>query len=78
MWIAMAEKAPEESGWILVSTNLGVGFAFYSQPFNEIQRLSLASNKQSTATKIFHWAPMPEGPDGDYDPRAGGLQTQVR
>ncbi|OKP29397.1 hypothetical protein [Serratia fonticola] len=77
MWTAMAEKVPDQSGWILVSTNLGVGFAFYNQSLNEIQRLSLAGNRQSTGTKILHWAHMPEGPEGDYDPHAGGFQRQV-
>lgn len=78
MWTAMAEKAPEQSGWILVSTNLGVGIALYNQPLNEIQRLFLTGNKESSATKILHWDHLPEAPDGDYDPNAGGFQRQVR
>ena len=77
MWISLTKQLPDQSGWILVSTNLGVGIAFYNKGLNEIQTLSLASNRQSTATKILHWAEMPEAPSGDFDPAAGGFQKKV-
>lgn len=78
MWNSITEKSPDHSGWILVSTDLGVGIAFYNQAVNEIGSLSLASNRQSTATKIKHWAELPQAPEGDFDPNSGGFQRVVR
>ncbi|EOS9415435.1 DUF551 domain-containing protein [Yersinia enterocolitica] len=78
MWISVKEKVPEQSGWILVSTNHGIGFAFYNQANNEVREIRLADRFESSATIVLHWQPLPQTPEGDIDPNGRGFQRQVR
>lgn len=77
MWHSIEQEAPTENGWVLVSTNMGIGFARYLKSFNEFRDVSVASGSYSTKLKILHWAKMPDAPAGDFDADIGGFQRKV-
>ena len=78
MWKTFEEALPAHSGWILLSTNKGLGYAHYDQDRNALGQVYLLGDLNNTTDQVKHWAPIEEQPQGDYDPNSKGFQRHVK
>ncbi|WP_407437128.1 hypothetical protein [Lelliottia sp.] len=78
MWKTFEEAIPERSGWILLSTNKGLGYSHYDRDKNALGQVYLFGDVNNTTEKIKHWAPIEDQPQGDYDPNSTGFQRFVK
>lgn len=78
MWKTFEEAMPERSGWILLSTNKGLGYAHYDKSRNALGQVFLLGDLNNTTDQIKHWTPIEDQPQGDYDPNSKGFQSFVK
>ncbi|MGA9607016.1 MAG: hypothetical protein WBR21_08340 [Rouxiella badensis] len=78
MWRTFAQGVPEESGWILLSTNKGLAYAHYHKESHKLGQVYLLGDIYNTTDKIHHWAKIEAQPQGDYDPNSVGFQKIVK
>jgi hypothetical protein len=78
MWKTFEEARPENSGWILLSTNKGLAYARYDKEEHQLGRVYLLGDLNNTTDQIKHWAPIEDQPHGDYDPNSSVFQRFVK
>ncbi len=78
MWKTFEDARPEDSGWILLSTNKGLAYAHYDKDKHQLGQVYLLGDLNNTTDQIKHWAPIEDQPHGDYDPSSKGFQSFVK